>query len=204
VVNGKMVLNEFGTIVDKKINELKKYKNVDVDIYYVMPNHVHLILIVGAGPCACPNGLGSTRGSGSTQGSTPTLGESMTLGEPMVGPMVKPTLGEYIKRLKTITTRIYIENVKNNNWPSFNKRLFQRNYYEHIIRSQTDLNKIREYIKNHEQSPWFFVSHCAPPSAVNDYIALSTVKNRGFRYLEIKINPKIWDRDRNNPRYKNG
>jgi len=125
----KMVLNEFGKIVNKKINELKKYKNVDIDIYCVMPNHIHLILIiVGAGPCACPSRV-RPNGLGSTQGSTPTV-------------------GEYVKRLKTITTRIYIENVNNKNWPPFNKRLFQRNYYEHIIRNEIELNKIREYIIN--------------------------------------------------------
>ena len=70
-----------------------------------------------------------SNGLGSTQGSTPTL-------------------GEYVKRLKTLTTYIYIKNVKNNNWPPFDKRLWQRNYYERVIRTEFDLNKIREYIKN--------------------------------------------------------
>jgi len=41
-------------------------------------------------------------------------------------------------------------------------------------------------IKNHGQSPRFFVSLCAPPSAGNNYIASSTGKTRGFRSLEIK------------------
>jgi len=149
VVDGKMILNEFGMIVDTKINELKKYNNVDIDIYRVMPNHVHLILIiVGAGPRACPDNprvrpiydgnilSGSTQGShiGSTQGSTPTK--------------LTPTVGEYVKRLKTLTTRIYIENVKYNNWPSFDKRLWQRNYYERIIRNEEEYLKIKKYIKS--------------------------------------------------------
>jgi len=46
-----------------------------------------------------------------------------------------------------MTTNQYIKNVKNNNWPPFNKRLWQRNYYEHIIRNKTELNKIQEYIR---------------------------------------------------------
>lgn len=139
IENGKMILNEFGKIVDNKIHELKKYKNVGVDMYCVMPNHIHMIIqIVGAGPCACPSHVrpntisestGSTQGSviGSTQGSTPTL-------------------GEYIKRLKTLTTRIYIDGVTHNHWAPFDKRLFQRNYYEHIIRSERELSAIRQYI----------------------------------------------------------
>ena len=138
VVNNEMILNEFGKIVDKKINELKKYKNINIDICCVMPNHVHLILIiVGAGPCACPPTdphvrplpLSSNNNFGSTQGSTPTV-------------------GEYVKRLKTLTTYIYINNVKKNNWRPFDKQIFQRNYYEHIIRNEKSLNKIRQYIRN--------------------------------------------------------
>ncbi|PJE60925.1 transposase, partial [Candidatus Roizmanbacteria bacterium CG10_big_fil_rev_8_21_14_0_10_36_26] len=42
-------------------------------------------------------------------------------------------------------------------------KIFQRNYYEHIIRNENDLNKIREYIIN---------------------------------------NPLMWERDRNNPKFK--
>jgi len=57
-------------------------------------------------------------------------------------------VGEYFKRLKTLTTRIYIENVRNNNWPSFDKRLWQRNYYERIIRNEEEYLKIKKYIKS--------------------------------------------------------
>lgn len=134
IIHKKMILNEFGKIVDKKINELKIYKNVEIDIYYVMPNHIHLILIiVGADPCVRPLskyiGSSSNIDLGSTRGSTPTI-------------------GEYVKRIKTLTTYIYINNVKNNNWPPFQKRLWQRNYYEHIIRNEYSLDRIRQYIKD--------------------------------------------------------
>ena len=43
-------------------------------------------------------------------------------------------------------TNEYIQNVKSHNWEAFNKRLFQRNYYEHIIRNNESLNRIRHYI----------------------------------------------------------
>ena len=133
-----MILNEFGKIVDEKINELKKYNNVDVDVYCIMPNHIHMIIhIVGAGPRACP--IHDVNISGSTQGSTPTKSSPHA--------KLTPTVGEYIKRLKTLTTRIYIENVNNNHWTSFEKRLFQRNYYERIIRNEAEYLKIKEYIR---------------------------------------------------------
>lgn len=49
---------------------------------------------------------------------------------------------------KAMTTNEYIRNVKEHNWKPFNKKLWQRNYYEHIIRNEKALNNIREYIKN--------------------------------------------------------
>ena len=45
-----------------------------------------------------------------------------------------------------MTTNEYIRGVKTASWPSFNGRLWQRNYYEHIIRDEQSLNRIRQYI----------------------------------------------------------
>jgi REP element-mobilizing transposase RayT len=57
-----------------------------------------------------------------------------------------PTLGEITGAFKSITTNEYIRSVKTKNWPPFNKHFWQRNYYEHIIRNDAELNKIRQYI----------------------------------------------------------
>ena len=54
-------------------------------------------------------------------------------------------LQRIIQWFKTMTTNDYIKNVKKNNWIPFDKKFWQRNYYEHIIRNEKDLNKIREY-----------------------------------------------------------
>lgn len=45
-----------------------------------------------------------------------------------------------------MTTNEYIRHVKNNGWPPLRGRLWQRNYYEHIIRNEKSLNRIRQYI----------------------------------------------------------
>ena len=45
-----------------------------------------------------------------------------------------------------MTTNEYIACVKQYGCPRFNGKLWQRNYYEHIIRNETELNKIQEYI----------------------------------------------------------
>ena len=50
--------------------------------------------------------------------------------------------------LKTMTTNAYIKGVRNNGWLPFEKRMWQRNYFEHIVRNDRDLNEKREYIIN--------------------------------------------------------
>ena len=57
-----------------------------------------------------------------------------------------PTLGEIIGAFKSITTNKYIRWLKQNNWPPVRGKLWQRNYYERVIRDENELNRIREYI----------------------------------------------------------
>ena len=47
---------------------------------------------------------------------------------------------------KTMTTNAYIRGVKQSGWSPFAGRLWQRNYYERIIRNDAELAAIREYI----------------------------------------------------------
>jgi REP element-mobilizing transposase RayT len=45
-----------------------------------------------------------------------------------------------------MTTNAYIRGVNENNWPPFPGKLWQRSYYEHVIRDELDLSCIRQYI----------------------------------------------------------
>ena len=62
------------------------------------------------------------------------------------------TLGDIIGAFKSLTTHEYIMGVKNNDWTPFEKRLWQRNYYEYIIRNEYYLNRIRQYILNNPKN----------------------------------------------------
>ena len=53
-----------------------------------------------------------------------------------------------IGAFKSLTTNKFIENVKMNNWKPFVGKLWQRNYYEHIIRSEKSYNWITDYIQS--------------------------------------------------------
>ncbi len=57
-------------------------------------------------------------------------------------------LRKIIQWFKTMTTNEYIRGVKHNILPSFHRKFWQRNYYEHVIRKEDELPKIREYIQN--------------------------------------------------------
>ncbi len=56
------------------------------------------------------------------------------------------SLPDVVHRFKTMTTKRYVDGVKQNHWPTFSGNLWQRNYYEHIIRDENELNRIRQYI----------------------------------------------------------
>jgi REP element-mobilizing transposase RayT len=58
-------------------------------------------------------------------------------------PVSLPTVMQWFK---TMTTAEYFRCVRSDNWPRVDGRLWQRSYYDHIIRSEDDLAKIRSYI----------------------------------------------------------
>ncbi len=93
------------------------------------------------------NGQGGNTGLGGHTGP-PQPGPSQP-GTPQPGPhKSNPPLHEMVQWFKTMTTNEYIRNVKQNNWPRFNGKLWQRNYYEHIIRNEKSYYQISEYIRN--------------------------------------------------------
>jgi len=56
------------------------------------------------------------------------------------------SLGRMIQAFKSTTTHEYVMGVRRRGWVPFHGRLWQRNYYEHVIRNERKLDKIREYI----------------------------------------------------------
>jgi REP element-mobilizing transposase RayT len=137
VVDGEMRLNDAVRMVLGVWNALPRhYAGVEVDSFVVMPNHMHGIIIltnelevpVGAGPRACP----SSGHSGRPRGAAPTT----------------MTLGNVVHRFKSLTTAKYRRGVNEQDWSPFPGRLWQRNYYEHVIRNASDLFNARRYICN--------------------------------------------------------
>jgi REP element-mobilizing transposase RayT len=135
---GEMRLNDAGRMAQTVWEEMSiHYACVETDTFVVMPNHIHgIIVLVGAAPRGRPE-----------YGSPLEKGRALDGGQPRgVAPTL--SLAGVVHRFKTMTTKRYVDGVKQFGWPPFCGRLWQRNYYEHIIRDEDSLNRIREYIIN--------------------------------------------------------
>ena len=137
IVEEEMKLNEAGMMIDQVCREITGIiQGIYLDDYQIMPNHYHGIIVieygVGAGLRACP---------GRTQPQE-TAGSSGR-----VVPIEKGvSLPEIVGRFKSLTTHRYIEGVKKNHWEPFDRRLWQRNYFERVIRNEREHQAISDYI----------------------------------------------------------
>jgi len=100
-------------------------------------------------PCAgCPIRRDDGADPGQGRSLAPTGGDDSgrdSIPGPTGGARVT-TLGDVVARFKTYTTRLYGAGAREQGWPPFEGRLWQRNYYEHIIRNERELVAIRAYI----------------------------------------------------------
>ena len=127
VVDGQMVLNQYGAIVADTYRWLcQHYSYLDIDKWIVMPNHFHAIMVITDQPC---------RGGSRT---APTANEQYNADA--IDKKRKP-LGRLIGAFKTVSTKKI--NILRD---SPGTPLWQRNYYEHIIRNPDAMDKIRQYI----------------------------------------------------------
>jgi putative transposase len=138
VADDTMRLNDAGRIIEQWWFELnRKLPTAEIDEFVVMPNHFHGIVVipVGADRRVGPESKGAHTGA--------PLPDSRAAHQGTHAGVPLPTV---IQWFKAMTTNESIRGVKAVSWPSFNGRLWQRNYYEHIIRNEDSLNRIRQYI----------------------------------------------------------
>ena len=143
IADDKMVLNEYGKIVqDEWMESSKIRKEIKLDYFIVMPNHIHGIIFITNRNTPLrstdANDVGATPPNGGTSRPAPPQAES----PPPRGPKPK-SLGSFVAGFKSIATRRINELRKT---PGVS--VWQRNYYDHIIRNENELHQIREYIVN--------------------------------------------------------
>lgn len=107
-------LSNIGKIIEEQLYDLnRQFKNIRLDSYVIMPNHLHVIIEILKRADTRP----------------------------------APTISEIICSFKSRTTNLIIKEIKNEKIQQFDSKIWQRNYYEHVIRNEKEYYKIIEYIQ---------------------------------------------------------
>lgn len=138
ILDWKMILNDLWKIVENEIyNTTKMRRNIEIDEFIVMPDHIHLILFVipVGNDCIVPNNEIVPQKENVRNDCIVSNNN-----RPINGPMqLVPTIMKWLK--STITKQIN----------DFQKDFFffwQKSYYDRIIRNEDELQKIKQYIIN--------------------------------------------------------
>jgi len=132
VVDGRMVLNEMGEIVHFTWHDLPNHlPHIRLDEFVIMPNHIHgIVWIVNERPADIDVRAGSEPAR--TEPARTSSARTRRHGLP-----------EIVRQFKTFSARRINQLRQTPGVP-----VWQRNYYEHIIRDAGALHRIRWYIRN--------------------------------------------------------
>ncbi|NQW30917.1 MAG: hypothetical protein HQ472_10445 [Ignavibacteria bacterium] len=136
IQNGKMVLNALGRIVEKCILEIPwHFQNAVIDVFIIMPDHVHLLIGIKH------TLTGNRRHRGST--SNPCDGTSNPRGP------LQNSIGAIIGSLKSSCSRLIR---RQGAFPA--TQIWVRGYYDVIVNSPEELNAYRRYTRNNPRKEW--------------------------------------------------
>jgi putative transposase len=137
--NGKMILNDAGKLIDVEWLKSEKIRNeIKLHEYIIMPNHFHgIVEIAGANGNIGKNGNVGANGRSPVQNQSPVHHgfslQSKSIGSLMAG--FKSSVAVKINKMCS-GERLFARTV------------WQRNYWEHIVRNENEYHRISEYIKN--------------------------------------------------------
>ena len=128
----------------------ERFRFVEIDAFVVIPNHLHGIVVIDSDSSEFdPSRRANTRFAPTSGGRAAGTG--------------KGSLSRVIQGFKSVTTRSYVEGVKQRGWDPYDGRLWQRSFYDHIIRDDRDLDRIRTYM-DANPGKWFEDSEYVPTS----------------------------------------
>ena len=172
---GNIRLSPSGEVVDQCLGELKQhFPGLTLDIYVVMPNHLHAVLVLPDRAGRGPFGPCQRRGEALAQRSfdiaaiqadASPLQEMQGKGqEPGLGPKgTQPgSLGAIIQNFKSVSSR-RVNSLRRD----LAAPVWQRNYYDRIIRDADELDRIRQYIADNPARWDEDTENPASPYAVN-------------------------------------
>jgi putative transposase len=142
------------------------FPTIELDEFIVMPNHTHFVVWNNVG-----TSLADVQKAGNVDGGKP---------RPHVIPQpqktqIAPALGDIVGAFKSLVFKVYLDWIKAND-PLRRAKFWQANYYEHIIRNDSELNAIRHYIIDNpinweiDRDNLQNIEKLSPPEKVEDYI----------------------------------
>jgi REP element-mobilizing transposase RayT len=124
IIGEEMRLSPIGEIVEGEWRQTAIVRrNIELDAFVIMPNHLHGILVISDNTTV-----------GATRRVAPTDTDKRQL--------IADSLGAIIGQFKSVVTKRILKRSDIH----LEHPLWQRNYYEHIIRNENELNRIRQYI----------------------------------------------------------
>jgi len=155
------------------------FPSIALDEFVIMPNHTHFVVWnkVRAVPAIDQDAHAIKNRTGASQnrtGASPIPTTTWVIPKPEKI-NAAPALGDIVGAFKSLIFKVYLDWIEINH-PSRRAKFWQRNYYEHIVRNDRELNAIRQYIRdnplnwksdrdNHEN-----LRHLPPPENVEEYL----------------------------------
>lgn len=140
VTGGEMMLNESGRAVQEVWEGLPAhFSQVFLDAFVIMPNHLHGIIVLN-GPAEPGVGAGLRPAQDSTAHGS-AVGRSETCPYGSGGGETRVPVAEIVRALKSFSAR-RINQIRDN--PGV--PVWQRNYYERVIRDEAEMERARRYI----------------------------------------------------------
>ena len=139
-----MALNSLGEAVAACWADLPKhYEHAVLDVFVVMPNHIHGIVTLGDAPIGASDAP-TTVGAG-LRPARPDSSEAVATGRNPVRqvPIRRHGLSEIVRGFKTFSARRVNEIRGSSHVP-----VWQRGFYDRVIRREEELRQVREYIVN--------------------------------------------------------
>jgi REP element-mobilizing transposase RayT len=136
VVGGEMQLNEYGEVVRACWMSIPEHvPQTTVDVFVVMPNHVHGVVWINRQG-------GATDGRGIDGRGTACRAPTGEFGRPVVG-----SLATIVRSFKSAATKRLNDRRHGPGLP-----VWQRNYYEHVVRDEDELHRIHQYIADNPRA----------------------------------------------------
>jgi putative transposase len=146
IIAGKMELSEVGRVVAEEWQMSSQIRQeIELDVWVIMPNHIHGIVLISNVDVGANGGSPHAGLAGINRSELPDLHYEKRANShsPLRGISMKPrSLSSLMAGFKSATTK-RINLLRD----APGMPVWQRNYYEHIIRNKESLRVIREYVR---------------------------------------------------------